>query len=96
MKKAIVILALILITASASHAFNPNGMLSITDLNGRTLVMPVKPEQPVEEVLPFDQDAVFHQVLQEKFSRVIDISRMTKPEPDADDIPQSLRHIIKK
>jgi hypothetical protein len=96
MKKAIAIFALILITASASHAFNPKGMLNFTDLKGRTLSMPVMLEQAVEEELPFDAEAVFHEAIQEQISRVIDISRMTKPEPEVDDVPQALRHLIKK
>jgi hypothetical protein len=96
MKKAIVIIAVFLITATASQAFNPTGLLNVTDLNGRTLSMPVILEQPVQEELPFDAEAIFHEVIQEKISRVIDISKMSKPEPDADDVPQALRHIIRK
>lgn len=96
MKKLIVLIAIFLITATASQAFNPKGMLKITDLKGRTLSMPVMLEQAVEEELPFDHQAIFHEVLHEKVSRVIDISEIIKPEPEVDDVPQALRHIIRK
>lgn len=96
MKKLIVLIAMLLITATSSQAFNPKGMLKITDLKGRTLCMPIILEQAVEEELPFDHQAIFHEVLHEKVSRVIDISGMIKPEPEADDVPQALRHIIRR
>jgi hypothetical protein len=96
MKKLIVLIALFLISASVTHAFNPKGMLQFTDLKGRTLSMPVVLEQPIEEELPFDQEVVFHEVIHEKVNRIIDISGMVKPEPEADDVPQALRHIIRK
>ena len=86
--------ALILFGTTTTQACAPDRLLYFKDALGRTPTMPVWVEKGTEESLPFDQKAVFEEARREMSGRVFDISSMSRPEPDADDIPEELEHII--
>jgi hypothetical protein len=88
--------AILILFASASFASSPKRVLTLNDAMGRTLTMPMKVEEPAKDSLPFDLEQVFHQTRLESVSNQIDLSKISKPEPDADDIPAALRHLIAK
>lgn len=92
--KTILIIAVFLMIASVSQAFSPTETLYFLDAKGQILTLPCKMEKAIEEDIPFDQEAVLREARTEQSGRVFDISRMSKPEPDADDIPESLKHLI--
>jgi hypothetical protein len=91
---AAAITALILFSAATTMACAPERLLYFKDALGRTLTMPVCMEKEVAEPLPFDQQAVLEEARKALSARVFDLSSMSRPEPDADDVPEELKHLI--
>ncbi|MBW6499545.1 MAG: hypothetical protein K0B09_14240 [Bacteroidales bacterium] len=94
MKKLIFATALIIFASSFAHATAPKRVLTFKDTFGRILTMPAIDEAAQEEAFPFDQPAVFKQAKLETINHIFDISAMSKPEAEVDDIPGELRNII--
>ena len=92
---AILTTAVLIMISGLVQASAPSRTLSFRDAMGRTLTMPVKVEQPFEEDFPFDDEAVRKEFRLERAYAQIDLRPITKPEPEADDIPESLRHLIR-
>ena len=88
--------AILMLFASASFASSPKRVLTLNDALGRKLTMPMKVEEPAKDSLPFDLEQVFHQTMLENASKQLDLSEISKPEPDANDIPAELRHLIEQ
>ena len=96
MKKVIITTALIILAATFSPAAAPKRLLTFKDALGRVLTMPAIEETAVEEAFPFDQKAIFDSILTRRNNQVFDISKMSKPEEDVDDIPAELKDLIAK
>lgn len=96
MKKLIFATALIIFASSFAHATAPKRVLTFKDTFGHILIMPAFEENAQEEAFPFDQPAVFHKVQQENINQVFDVSKLSKPEAEVDDIPVELKEIIVK
>ena len=94
MKKVILTTALIIFATAFASANSPSRVLTFKDSFGKILTMPLMEEKEKEEAFPFDQQKVFHKAALENASRIIDISGMSKPEAEVDDIPAELRNII--
>jgi hypothetical protein len=94
MKKLIFATALIIFASSFAHATAPKRVLTFKDTFGRILTMPAIEETAQEEAFPFDQPAVFQKAQQENINQVFDVSKMSKPEAEVDDIPVELKNII--
>ncbi|MEE4177097.1 MAG: hypothetical protein V2I46_06255 [Bacteroides sp.] len=94
MKKVIFTTALIILATTFSQAAAPKKLLTFKDALGRVLTMPAFEEAAEEEAFPFDQKAIFDSIQQERNNQVFDISRMSKPEEEVDDIPAELKGVI--
>lgn len=94
MKKLIFATALIIFAATFSQASAPKRLLTFKDGFGRVLTMPAYEEEAEKEVFPFDQPALFKKVQSEISNQAFDISKMSKPEAEVDDVPAELRSII--
>ena len=88
---------LLMLAAFAGHADTPQNTISIYGILGKTVEIPVK-----AEVAPDTIPAIFVADLEkeqcETYSRLLsqqfDLSQITKPEPDADDITINTRAIF--
>jgi hypothetical protein len=96
MKKLIFTTALIIFATIFAQATAPKRVLTFKDTFGRILTMPAIEETAREEAFPFDQPAVFKKAQSETFNQVFDITHMSKPETEVDDIPAELKNIIVK
>jgi Skp family chaperone for outer membrane proteins len=94
MKKVIFTTALIILATTFSQASSPRKMLTFKNAFGQILTMPVIEEVPQEEAFPFDQKAVFDSIQTVRNNQVFDISKMSKPEEEVDDIPAELKGVI--
>ena len=89
------IIATLLLTISVTvsgYASGPKRVLTFQDALGRKLSMPVKVEE-AQDTLPFDACREFHAARSVDVNRSIDISGMSKPEKDADDISIDLEAV---
>jgi hypothetical protein len=94
MKKLIFATALIVFATIFAQATAPKRVLTFKDTFGRILTMPAIEETAQEEAFPFDQPAVFKKAQSETIDQIFDITRMSKPETEVDDIPVELKNII--
>lgn len=94
MKKLIFATALIIFATTFANATAPKRLLTFKDTFGRILTMPAIEEVAQEEAFPFDQPAVFQRAMSETINQVFDISKMSKPETDVDDVPVELKNVI--
>ncbi len=94
MKKVIFATALIIFATTFANATAPKRVLTFKDTFGRILTMPAIEEVAQEEAFPFDQPAVFQRAKAETINQVFDISNMSKPETEVDDIPVELKNVI--
>lgn len=95
MKKVIFTTALIIFATIFAQATAPKRVLTFKDTFGRILTMPAIEETAQEEAFPFDQPAVFKKAQLETINHIFDISAMSKPEAEVDDIPAELRNVIR-
>lgn len=94
MKKLIFTTALIILATIFAQATAPKRVLTFKDTFGRILTMPAIEETAQEEAFPFDQPAVFKKAQSETINQVFNISNMSKPETEVDDIPAKLKNVI--
>lgn len=95
MKTQNIIAAIILTiaTVSVSLASSPGRVLTFKDALGRNFTMPVK-EEVAEDVIPYEIACEFQKARMEDVNRVFDLSSMTKPEQDANDIDIDLKEVF--
>ncbi len=86
---------LFVFTATFAQANSSKKMLHLVDSFGRHLFMPVQADEAAE-ALPFDVASVFHRIRMAEVSKVFDLSTMTKPEAEADDIDIDLKAVFKE
>lgn len=94
MKKVIFTTALIILATSFSQAAAPKRLLTFKDAFGHILTMPAIEEEAEEEAFPFDQKAIFDSIRNQRVSQVFDLSKISKPEEEVDDIPAGLKGLI--
>lgn len=96
MKAQNIIIAVILTitTATVSFANAPCRMLTFKDAMGREMFMPVK-EDVAPEALPVEVAAEFRKARNEAVSQIFDLSSMTKPEQDVQDVDIDLDAVFK-
>jgi hypothetical protein len=94
MKTKLIITAALILTATLGQATTPKRTLTFYDALGRALTMPVKVEEATD-TLPFDQAVEFSRARRSLFERKFDLSEMSKPETEVNDIPCELRPIIR-
>lgn len=96
MKTKVITTAIFLMFFSImSFASSPASVLTLHDSLGRTLTMPVVDEEPCEVDLSFDLHDVFKETRLEEVHAQIDLSEMSKPEQEVDDIPENLKDVIR-
>lgn len=93
--KLIITAALIFAASLMSNAAPKKQILIIYDQMGRELLMPVKAETETDTI-PFDNKTVFRQNRINALNQVFDLSGITKPEAEIDDIPINLIEIFEK
>jgi hypothetical protein len=94
MKTKILITATLIFAATfLSHAAQNKKMLVIYDQMGRELLMPLKLEKETEAI-PFDNQSVFRANRLKELNQNFDLSGITKPEAEVDDIPCNLRELF--
>ncbi|MFO7999393.1 MAG: hypothetical protein R6U86_10490 [Bacteroidales bacterium] len=93
MKTKIIITAAFIVLGTFAQAAAPKRTLTVYDTFGRALTMPVKTEEAAE-TLPFDQEQMISSEQKRQSAQVFDISKMSRPESEVNDIPGELRHII--
>ena len=86
--------AIMILTTTSLQAAPSKRMLTLKDAMGRILTQPEYVEEATDD-FPFDQAKVLQEVKTETFSRQIDLSGMSKPEASANDIPESLKSLIR-
>ncbi len=94
--KIMISAATLMLFTMMTFASSPKNVLTMKDALGRTLIMPVMSEEAVEDSLPFDLHDVFEATRWEEVNTMIDISGMSKPEKEVDDVPENLKHLFKK
>jgi hypothetical protein len=99
MKTKPVILATILVFAAilATQAATPQKTMTIFGINGRSVEMPIKVEEAVDDMpveLAMALEAEREQRIDSLLNQRFDLSQITKPEPDADDITINTRAIF--
>ncbi len=84
--------AIIILACNMANATEPMRTLNFKDIKGRVLTMPVKPEAEVADTLPM------HSLLNEKGQsyRNFDLSKITKPEAEVNDVPSGLEFALNK
>lgn len=94
MKTKIIITAAFILIGTFAQAAAPKRTLTVYDTLGRALTMPVVVEE-APEALPFEVLQVMDNDNLKRSTQVFDVSRMSKPETEANDVPCELRHLIK-
>ena len=97
MKTKTLIIATMLLFSIASQAGNPQRSLTIFGINGRNVEIPVKVEDAQDSV-PIEIAGVYREMEAKRKDSLInhqfDLSKMSRPEPDADDITIDTRRIF--
>lgn len=94
MKTKLIISAALIFSASfMASASAPKRMLTMYDQLGRKLMMPVKAEEEAE-VFPFDSKIEFNRYRSCEVNRTFDLSGITKPETEINDIPFDLENVF--
>ncbi|MFO7978032.1 MAG: hypothetical protein R6U64_05180 [Bacteroidales bacterium] len=96
MKTKLIFAALLFVfTATFAQANSSKKMLHLVDSFGRHLFMPVQADE-APEALPFDAADIFHRTRMADVNKIFDLSTMTKPEADADDIDIDLKAVYEE
>jgi hypothetical protein len=96
-KVTTLITLVLMLAAFAGYAGTPQKTISIFGINGRTVEIPVKVEE-APDTIPYSFDASLEQERKMEYETLLtqqfDLSKITKPEPDADDITINTRAIF--
>lgn len=84
--KKIVFTIILMFAVGSAFASSPKRTLTIFDINGKSVEIPIKTETAPDSVPIVQRESMS--------SIYFDLSRMTKPEPDADDITIDTREIF--
>jgi hypothetical protein len=99
MKTRMLIIATMLLFSIASQAGSPQRSLTIFGINGRNVEIPVKVEEAHDSV-PAAIAEIFREMEANRRDSLInhqfDLSNMSRPEPDADDVTIDTRGIFRE
>jgi hypothetical protein len=93
MKTKIIITAALIILGTIAQAA-PKRTLTVYDTLGRALTMPVVVEEAAE-ALPAEMEEIVNSPCRTRTTLIFDVSAMSKPEAEINDVPGELRHLIK-
>ncbi len=94
MKTRIIITAAFIILGTIAQASAPKRTLTVYTTLGRALTMPVVVEEATE-TLPFAVEEVTNSRRHNQTTTIFDVSALSKPEAEVNDVPCELRHLIK-
>jgi hypothetical protein len=94
MKTRIIITAAFIILGTIAQAAAPKRTLTVYTTLGKALSMPVVVEEAVE-TLPFAVEEVTNNRRHNQTTVAFDVSALSKPEAEVNDVPCELRHLIK-
>lgn len=94
MKTRIIITAAFIILGTIAQASAPKRTLTVYTALGRALTMPVAVEEATE-TLPFEMEEVIKSHRHNQTTLIFDVSALSKPEAEINDVPCELRHMIK-